>query len=368
MTSIKIGNTLPDEPTVFVLKAPAAPSGYYDSIPLTQAPMAQVSLRDHCKIDLDASPSAQHTVQPEPFSLGDQNPEGVQRDGAILSGDNESSIEDSESSSLPPRIPLSPSPQISNSSEEIVVFTGRSAPRCKTKSSPTATRSVQRKKSSSQVEHDLERIRLSNRSTIDAVNDPVIERKIPMYLPGRNSPTNFSPLALAHIRNVSLKCGPSRRTSRASLRTQMQAQQLQKSKEPARWESQEDAILSDYIANISGKGSIGHLENDQDANNPWIEVPVSDLADEPRIKSDDSTLLQGLMEKGPYSMFDLNRQSTSSEKDFEVNKVLSKRHGRPGTQHLVLEEGRGLDHIRWLSSSSVSALITVEAICDTKRE
>lgn len=261
----------------------------------------------------------------------------------------------------PPTVPRSPSPALSNSSEEVVLFRGRGSSGQGRGKLPTRTITVhQDQVPSIPKSTSPERPNGSGRS------DPTALRGLGARAEGQVSElqvenNDSDPAQLTS--GVFGKVGkPTRRGPRHCHRHRRQA---------GKQREVDDGGIADYIEN---------LQANQDENQ---------LSDNVRISRNSTNLDSGVWQDEPHepgldeephalansgwsddNLQDLNDISTSSETFEAVKSVLSRRERSSGRQYLVVWEGYSTDDARWVPHSSLSHHTASEliAVFDAREE
>ena len=241
--------------------------------------------------------------------IHDQDDPGISTLPFALDLLGDKSLAPPEQASLGPLRDKSQSPILSDSSAEVILFTGRNKRVSSLKQTSPTKRTVK------QTARDFDDSRPD--SIIDAPNDSsCITTKNYQYLSSTTeaqSVTNF----------------------------------------PGRWPMGNDArtaaALDDYVANLKSSGHLDELSGNGLLNIVGLGSPDVSEREPPSTKGEDSNQETGERDNWSQSdLEDLRGLSTSSTIMENVQAILSKRERKHGMQYLVLWEGHVVDDARWI--------------------
>lgn len=231
----------------------------------------------------------------------------------------------------PPVAQRSQSPEMSDSSNEVVVFSGRGR---------AGLNIGTHHASSVTVENIQQHSKSSSPQAVKIIDDPVIPSALSTF---RTHEHHHSPGLLSKRLD-----GPSNTTMNplSNAHKDSRIKRLQKK------QADEEEIFADYIANIDYSDDQKHMTN------YGLEF-TSDLGsmDNREDELPDETAIGNILPSDPNRDFSdlagLEDLSTSSEDLASVGRVLSKRKRRLGVQYLVTEGGHTVDDARWIPLSSL---------------
>lgn len=256
----------------------------------------------------------------------------VKVDSKTAFTDTRDSMEPLGTKLSPPVARRSQSPEMSDSSNEIVVFSGRNR---------VAVNSGANHTSSLTVENIQQYFKRSSRRVVDIIDDPVIPDAPSTSLNQRHhhSPRLLSK-GLDGLPDTSMEpLSNSHKDSRIK--------RLSKKK------ADEEEILADYIANIDDSDDQRQVTS-YDLNITRDLGGADHQADELPDETGIENVLQSDTNWDLSDLAGLEDLSTSSEDLANVGKVLSKRKRGLGVQYLVTEKGHAIDDARWIPLSSLN--------------
>lgn len=232
----------------------------------------------------------------------------------------------------PPVARRSSSPEMSDSSNEMVVFSGRGR---------VGVNSGTNHVSSLTVENIQKCSKSPSHRPVKIIDDPVVPSALLMsthqahhHLP-RLLPKGLDGLPDATVNSL-LNAHTDSKIQRPSTNKQ----------------ADEEEILADYIANINDSDEMEHMTN-YDLNFIRDLEGTGDQLDDVPDENAIGNTLQSDSNWDLSDLADLEDLSTSSEDLATVGRVLSKRKRRLGVQYLVTEEGHTADDARWIPLSSL---------------
>lgn len=261
----------------------------------------------------------------------------------------------------PPTVPRSPSPALSNSSEEVVLFRGRGSSGQGRGKLPTRIITVhQDQVPSIPKPTSPERPNGSGRS------DPAALRGLGACAEGQVSELqveNNDPDSAQSTSGVFGKVGkPTRRGPRHFHRHRRQE---------GKQREMDDGGIADYIENLQANQDENHLSDNVRISRNFTNLDSGVWQDEPHEPGLDEEP-HALANSGwsDDNSQDLNEISTSSEIFEAVKSVLSRRERSSGRQYLVVWEGYSTDDARWVPHSSLSHHTASEliAVFDAREE
>lgn len=223
----------------------------------------------------------------------------------------------------------SQSPEMSDSSNEMIVFSGRG--RVGAKSSTNHA-------SSPVVENIQQHFNGSSHQAVKAIDDPVVPSAPSTSMnQGHHHPPNLLPNGLYSLSGTTMKL-----LSNAHKDSSM--------KRRSKKQADEEEILADYIANINDN-------DDQKQNTKYdlnitrdlggMDDPTGELPDEPAVRN----VWQSDTNWDLSDLADLEDINTSGEDLARVGRVLSKHNRRLGVQYLVTKGVDTVDNARWIPLS-----------------
>ncbi|KAL8735667.1 MAG: hypothetical protein Q9166_000836 [cf. Caloplaca sp. 2 TL-2023] len=248
----------------------------------------------------------------------------------------------------PPQIPRSPSPTPSNSSNEVIVFTGRRRAQRK------VTQQSQHKLDNQSLETNHHRPGTDDRLILNgdtANSSPFLAPITVDQAPSTAQPSNKQSQSL----EPSVKIPESENPTMSSGRSRQGRQRQQRSARYSHSRAEEDEILADYIANMGDENllngiSSGLARHEAPPQDPWTENAGDDAAED---------AINSLLDHGPDwdsdDIRDLGDLSTSAEAYSVVDKILSKRQRPTGEQYLVVGQDQSIDDARWIPLTSLDS-------------
>ncbi|RFU24310.1 hypothetical protein B7463_g12029, partial [Scytalidium lignicola] len=224
-----------------------------------------------------------------------------------------------------PRV-LSPSPTPSNSSEEVILFTGRDKSRVRVDESSSSVSAI------NPLDAKIKIIEDKIHEKEEQLHEILVHSKSPSG-PAPHSPSNSTFLA------------PSQRRD--------QQTRGRKHRKP-RKRNEDDAILADYLANIDQEDNnlqsfanrdLGGFDGDSWQGGP--EEAVRKLVHVPRT--------QPVSEWERDNIVDFDDLSTSDGVMGDIQVILSKRDRNSGIQYLVVGEDQTADEARWVLASTLTS-------------
>ena len=230
---------------------------------------------------------------------------------------------------------------LSDRSDEIILFAGR-----KTSQMKTSTK-LQTNKHSKNLPHKLSlgvpEFAKSPSKTCSASNDPSVHPDATQTPLSQIQSTSLKPTVIDHPR-----------LGKASSQ-----REYRKRKQRFRAPIEDHDVIDDYATNVRNLHLLANSAEifgltcrdlgDSDANQ-WVEhddISVAELWDE--------VLGQSVEEWGSTGFHNFDELSTSSEAPDTTIHILSRRERRSGVQYLVVNEGCAIDEARWLSKSFLRA-------------
>ncbi|KAL8738927.1 MAG: hypothetical protein Q9181_000379 [Wetmoreana brouardii] len=133
-----------------------------------------------------------------------------------------------------------------------------------------------------------------------------------------------------------------------------------RSKRNARSQGKEDEILADYIANMTDRDDFNESSSNVHRNGGTAQEPLTQLRSQAATTGDAAedainALINDSLDWDPTDLRDFDDLSTSAEACFNIDKILSKRQRPSGKQYLVVGEDHSADDARWLPLSALSS-------------
>lgn len=220
------------------------------------------------------------------------------------------------------------SPEMSDSSNEIVVFSGRG--RVGVKSGTNHTSSLT-------VDNVQQRSKSPRCRAVKITDDPVV--------PSASSTS----IKQGHYHSPGLLSKGLVGPHETAMNLLSNAQNDSRMKRLSKNQGDEEEILADYIANINESDDQKYTAN-YDLSWPRDLGGTDDRTDE---LLDETAIGNILQSDTSWDLSDLADLSTSSEDLASVGKVLSKRKRPLGVQYLVTEGGHTVDDARWIPLSAL---------------
>ncbi|KAI4246072.1 MAG: hypothetical protein L6R42_010017, partial [Xanthoria sp. 1 TBL-2021] len=251
-----------------------------------------------------------------------------------------------------PKLPRSLSPTPSNSSEEVIVFTGRRA----------VQRSVpeQNQNQSGNQSQGIDHSRPQHNGKVDA----------------DGSSAGQTPFAAANTSDglqLQAQRGETRVRSPGSPISRFQEdftifaassrrkpQKRHRSAKGSRSQAVDDEILADYIANMADEDGLDETPNGLDLNKPLAANPRMMPTSPSAIGTDAAEeAINSLLNQSPNwdsnDIRDFDDLSTSTEGYSVLDKVLASRQRPTGQQYLVVGQNQSIDDARWIPLSSLNS-------------
>ncbi|KAL9629337.1 MAG: hypothetical protein Q9204_005327, partial [Flavoplaca sp. TL-2023a] len=357
---VSAGNSVPDD----ILKptgSPPAPPGVTPHASLPQASLASLTIEDQVTEGLDDHTDVKKfdkdaATDPKIRCAYAQESNGHQPKHELFFMDSTGSQVTSKIRLDSPKLPRSLSPTPSDSSDEIIVFTGRRA----------AHQSVP------EQDRNKSGIR-SDGDNLISKNDDQINTDGRVYDQSPSSADNtidgqhqFSKTVVRNLRSSLMASQEDDLTipvAKSGRKRQKRQRRLRKSRSQA----VEEEMLADYIENMadeeahaaipSGLGLNGSL-----AANPQT-MPTSPLAmDTDAAEEAIDSLLNQSPNWDSNDIRDFDDLSTSTEGYSILDKVLASRQRPTGQQYLVVGQNQSINEARWIPLSSLSSAHARERI------
>ncbi len=320
-----------DSPSHPGLQAPVIP---LDSPVLQRELMSQLTIHES-PLRGDSASATRNTVVDAHIQPDVEQKTGLAKDAKA---NNELFFTDTRGAQIPvntgysqPVIQRSQSPDLSDSSDEVIVFSGRG----RLGGKPRLHRYL-----SGDGHSSLQHSHRSNAQGATIINDPINLDASPtlVLVSGQLSPVPLSQrFDDSNHKSQRSKSNPDKRPNR---------------KRSSRIQALEEGVMVDYIANI---------DQSDDSKNP-MNNGVDHGSDSGSLTDNTEGYTdRAFANNHPQHGFDgdipdledIDDLSTSSEKVANVSEVLSKRHRRSGVQYLVVEEGSSVGVARWIPLSSL---------------
>lgn len=244
--------------------------------------------------------------------------------------DTRGSMEPHGTKLSPPVVRCSQSPEMSDSSNEIVVFSGRSR---------VAVNSGANHTSSLTEENIQQHSKSSNRRAVDIIDDPVVPGAPSTSINRHHHSPRLLSKGLDGLPDISMEPpSNSHKDSRMKRLSKKQAD--------------EEEIFADYIANIDDSDDqrqVTSYDLNIAHNVGGADHQTDELPDETAI----GDVLHSDTNWDLSDLAGLEDLSTSSEDLANVGRVLSKRKRGLDVQYLVTEKGHAVDDARWIPLSSL---------------
>ena len=287
------------------------------------------------------------STAPERNGVGEGYAESARRD--VFFVDVKGSQKPADTGFLKPSLRCSRSPSCSDSSEEVIIFSGRSHHSVKAESNeggsftpkPTPTIHSTTSQGKSKPANSCNTLRAT---VVDDPPFPIVDKATTLQ------PVNSQKVKLTtksrEKKSVDNEHLPDSRLSRQNKRRKRSKKQIE-----------EDEILADYLENIENGEGIGDIMN----NNQILGRDLGDMGSEGW--QDQSSENEYLRQRDTRSgdgdgwdstdLQDIDDLSTSDEVQAVVEVVLSKRKRPSGLQYLVVWEGYTADDARWIPLASL---------------
>jgi len=245
----------------------------------------------------------------------------------------------------PPMVPRSPSPALSNSSEEVVLFRGRGSSGQDRGTLPARTITVHQDQVPSIPKPTSPgRPNGPRRSSPGALGGPGVRAEGQVSdLQVENNDSDSAQLKSGVMKKVGKTI---RRGPRHSHRHRRQASKQREN---------DDGGIADYIENLQASQEEYHLSENVRVSRNLTDLDSGVWQDEPGEPGlDEEPHSHASSGWSDDDLQDLNDISTSSEIFEAVDSVLSRRERSSGRQYLVVWEGYSTDDARWVPHSSLS--------------
>lgn len=353
---VSAGNSVPDEllnPTA----SPSAPPRETPHSSLPQASLANMTIEDQIQEGADGHVDVQKLGESASTNLETRDVHVSERNGCqskhdLFFMDGTGSQVKSKAKLNSPKLPRSLSPTPSNSSEEVIVFTGRRA----------VQRSVpeQNQNQSGNQSQGIDNSRPEHNGKVCA----------------DGSSAGQTPFAAANTSDGlqrQAQRGETRVRSLGSLISQSQEdftifaapsrrkpQQRQRSARHSRSQAVDDEILADYIANMADEDALDETPNGLRLTEPLAANPRMIPTSPSAIDTDAAEeAINSLLNQSPNwdsnDIRDFDDLSTSTEGYPALDKVLASRQRPTGQQYLVVGQNQSIDDARWIPLSSLNS-------------
>ncbi|KAL8856908.1 MAG: hypothetical protein Q9178_006497 [Gyalolechia marmorata] len=360
------GNAVPDDlldPTA----NPSAPPRESPQSSLPQASLASMTIEDQVQDGSDgpivvqkfhqaasATPETQHVPVLEP------NECQPHQDLFFMDGTG-SQVISGKSKLNSPKLPRSLSPTPSNSSEEIIVFTGRRTTRRGIVQYNENNSKTHSQRNNLPKSKDGDNIQANARSTLETP------------LPTANTidqPERQTQLSGNYSHSEKSSPNPSQGQQNLMYSTSRSLRGRRKRPKSARQsysQSVEDEILADYIANMADEGVLNGIPSDSTPNEPLAANLQMRPASPSAAETDGAEeAINSLLDQSPdwdsNDIRDLDDMSTSAEGYSILDKVLASRQRPTGQQYLVVGHAQSIDDARWIPLLSLDSANARECI------
>ncbi|KAL9035859.1 MAG: hypothetical protein Q9180_004625, partial [Flavoplaca navasiana] len=357
---VSAGNSVPDD----ILKptdSPPAPPRVTPPTSLPQASLASLTIEDQVTegpddhTDIKKFDNGAATDAPI-RSAYTQESDGHQPKHEMFFMDSTGSQVSSKFRLDSPKLPRSLSPTPSDSSDEIIVFTGRRA----------AYQSVpEQGRNESGIHSDGNNLMSKNDDQINTdrrlydqspspVENPIDGQHQRSKTPVRN--LRSSPIASKED-DLTMPVATSGR------RRQKRQRRLRKSRSQA----VEEEMLADYIENMAAEDAHAAIPSGLSLNGSLAANPQT-MPTSPSAMDTDAAeeAIDSLLNQSPNwdsnDIRDFDDLSTSTEGYSILDKVLASRHRPTGQQYLVVGQNQSIDEARWIPLSSLSSAHARERI------
>ncbi|KAL8785947.1 MAG: hypothetical protein Q9213_003096 [Squamulea squamosa] len=356
---VSAGNSVPDR-----LLDPAASPSAPSPEAIAHSSIPQVSLASMTIEDQDQEVSDGHNPVQELGAVASTTPE-INRDGCQREQDlffmDGTGLQANVKLKFPShQLPRSPSPTLSNSSDEVIVFTGRrAAQRNVTQQNKNQSETQSQRSNHLKPESDDRNVAEwgSNTQSLRPIVDTT-DRRHPQAQHNEDMlQTSKSPIAQQEGDDSTILTARSRR----------RRQKRNMSAKQSRSQAVEDEILADYIANMADEDVLNETCNGVGHDESLAENPPMMVAPPSETDSDAAgDAIQSLANQTPNwdsnDIRDFDDMSTSAEAYTELDRVLASRHRPAGQQYLVVGQNQSIDDARWIPLSSLTSSNARESI------
>lgn len=357
---VSAGNSVPDEllnPTA----SPSAPPRETSPSPLPQASLASMTIEDnvqegeHSHIDFQQlGESASASLETQDVHASERN--GGQSKQELFYMDGTGSQVKSKSKLNSPKLPRSVSPTPSNSSEEVIVFTGRRAvPRSVPEQNPNE----------SGVQPQRNNLSRPQNAGIFADRGSTDQS----FLPRANKTDGLRPQTQRSGKSLDPPKSPIHQFQDVdfTISSAQSRRGRQKSARRSRSQAAEHERLADYIAHMVDEDTPNEISNGSSFNDHLAVnspmMPTSSAAiDTDAAEEAINTLLNQSSDWDSADLRDFDDLSTSTEGYSVLDKVLASRQRPTGQQYLVVGQNQSMDEARWIPLSSLDSANARECI------
>ncbi|KAL8647466.1 MAG: hypothetical protein Q9226_006413 [Calogaya cf. arnoldii] len=362
---ISAGNSVPDE----LLKPTASPSAEPRATshsPLPQASLASMTIEDQILETAGEHIDGQNfgegtSTKPESQDAHPPDRNEGQPKHELFFMDGTGSQVKAKSKLKSPKLARSLSPTPSNSSDEVIVFTGRKAVQRSTpEQNPTQSKSHAQGVDPPRLGND-ERGRADGDSTG------------PFFFAAASTADGLEPQAQrreTRRRSSGSPIIPSQGDDDFTIPIAQSCRRRSKRQAPAkqsRSQAVEEEILADYIANMVDEDVLDEVPDGRDLDEPPTTHPQVMATSPSAIDTDAAeeainSLLNQSSAWDSNDIRDFDDLSTSTEGYSVLDKVLAARQRPAGQQYLVVGQDQSIDDARWIPLSSLNSANARECI------
>lgn len=253
-----------------------------------------------------------------------------------------------------------PSPTLSHSSEDLIIFTGRNN-KPSLQNEPKTSVDI-RHSSATHAPEGVKGTSLHHKGEHERPHQS--ERSFSSGIKLIDDPPLISLDIVATEATVELKVSASEKANGrdGNKRSRNHAQRMAKRESKAK--ETEDAMLADYIANMREHGEDDVVDkqpyNKRDLGGEEIDIGDEDHATVPKTSASPDVTAKD--DWASSDLQDFENLSTSDEVLGSIQHILAKRTRSNGLQYLIVWEGQTTDDARWTLSSSLTMSGAVEQI------
>lgn len=351
---------MPDEllnPTA----TPSAPPRETSHSPLPQASLASLTIEDNVQEGEHGQINFQKLGESASANLEAQDVHTSERDGGqskqeLFFMDGTGSQVKSRSKLKSPKLPRSVSPTPSNSSEEVIVFTGRRAvPRNVPEQNQNESGFQPQRNNYSRPENDGI---FADRGSTDQSSLPTANKTEGLqpqtHRSGKSLGPPKSPINQSQDVDFTVSSAQSRRGR-------------QKLARRSRSQAAEHERLADYIAHMVDEDTLNEFPNglgfsDDLAVNSSMMPTSSSAIETDTAEEAINNLLNQSSDWDSADLRDFDDLNTSTEGYSVLDKVLASRQRPTGQQYLVVRQNQSIDEARWIPLSSLDSANARECI------
>ncbi|KAL9592774.1 MAG: hypothetical protein Q9179_006378 [Wetmoreana sp. 5 TL-2023] len=356
---VSAGSSLPHKSTIPQAGKPATPDEAHCRLVPPQATLATMSIEDHNSNGSNNDSNQTHEEEtqitggiPSKASLEETN--GRQPDNPLNFMDSIGMQVNTDADLVLQKGPRQLSQSSSDSSEEVIVFTGRrDAPRIMSNENKPRSK----KKNSDDNRNLLVGSGQFGAAPIGNAHAPFAKSVEPGQPQGIAEPNQ---IGAANPNSFDSRSGRTPPNDLPLPSRRERQRRHGRSKRNARSQAKDEEILSDYIANMTDGDDLDEASSNVNHNGGTAQEHLMQLPPQATTINDTAedainTLINDSLDWDLTDLCDFDDLSTSAEACFNIDRILSKRQRPSGKQYLVVGEDQTADDARWLSLSALSS-------------